>query len=204
MELIFGTKNPSKLEAMKRRVSGLDIELVGLDTLSFELTEPDEAGKDPVDNAIIKALGYYHQIKKPVLSADSGLYFTDVEEADQPGVWIKRIHGKDLEWCDLVDYYSQLATKYGGKLTAHYKNALCLVIDEDHVYTLEGKALESEEFYIVDKPHASYEEGFPLDSLSVEKSSMQYYYDIKHVAQKYPGFETAIKAFIQEHMLKEY
>ena len=37
----------------------------------------------------------------------------------------------------------------------------------------------SEKFYIVDKPHKEYREGFPLDSLSVEMESMKYYYDLE-------------------------
>lgn len=200
MQLIYGTKNPSKLETMQKRLSGLGIDLIGLDTVARNLEEPDEAGKSPADNARIKALSYYHQLKRPVMSHDSGLYFEEVEENDQPGVFIKRIHGQDLEYSELVGYYSQLATKYGGRLTAHYKNAICLVLDENRVYTIDGKALESEAFYIVDTPHANYKDGFPLDSLSVEMTSNKYYYDCENMEEKYPHFGAAIKAFINEHM----
>ncbi len=204
MKLIYGTKNPSKLESMKHRLRGLEIELVGLDTISRDLEEPEEAGNSPLENAKIKALSYFHQLQKPVMSADSGLYFDGVEDIDQPGVFIKRIHGKDLDYSDLVGYYSKLATKYGGKLRAHYKNAICLVIDENNIFSLDGRDLESEPFYIVDKPHSTYKEGFPLDSLSVDIQSNQYYYDLEADEDKYheTRFGLAMREFIEAHMSK--
>jgi len=179
MKLIYGTYNPSKVKSMIKKLEGLDIEIKGLECLNLELQEAEESGKEPLDNAREKALTYYKQLRKPVFSCDSGLYFDDVSEEDQPGVFIKRINGNSLTYKEMLDYYSKLAAKYGGKLTAYYKNSICLVMDEKNIFEHDGEDIQSEKFYIIDKPHVNYQEGFPLDSLSVEMKSMRYYYDLE-------------------------
>jgi len=178
MKLIYGTKNPSKLESMEKMLDGLGIIIDGIDVLGIELVEVDETGNNPLDNARQKAISYYHQIRQPVFSCDSGLYFEDVDVADQPGVHIKRIHGNNLEYHEFSDYYSNLARKYGGKLVGYYQNSICLVFSEDEIYECDSEDIQSEKFYIVDKPHINYREGFPLDSLSVHIKTGKYYYDL--------------------------
>lgn len=179
MKLIYGTHNPSKLRSMRNRLESRGIEIVGLEELPTKVTESEESGKDPLENAREKALTYYKQLKQPVFSCDSGLYFDEVTEEDQPGVWIKRIHGQNLSYEGMLHYYSRLAAKYGGKITAHYKNAICLVMSEDEIYEYDGEELHSEKFYLVETPHKIYKEGYPLDTISVEIESGRYYYDIE-------------------------
>ncbi len=179
MKLIYGTHNPSKLESMIKMLEGLNLCITGLGELNMEIKESEETGKDPLSNAAQKATSYFEQIRKPIFSCDSGLYFEGVDEKDQPGVLIKRINGNNLTYREMLSYYSNLASKYGGKLIAYYKNAICLVMDENNIYKYDGEDIYSEKFYIVDKPHKKYREGFPLDSLSVEIKSMKYYYDLE-------------------------
>jgi 8-oxo-dGTP diphosphatase len=179
MNLIYGTYNPSKLESMIKMLDGLNLCITGLETLHMEINKAEETGKDPLSNATQKAMSYFEQIKQPLFSCDSGLYFEGVDEKDQPRVLIKRIHGNNLTYSEMLSYYSNLATSYGGKLIAYYKNSICLVIDENNIYKYDGEDINSEKFYIVNKPHEKYREGFPLDSLSVEIASMKYYYDLE-------------------------
>lgn len=179
MDLIYGTYNPSKLLSMIKMLDGLDLCITSLKDIGMNIKESEENGKDPLSNAVQKATFYFKQIRKPVFSCDSGLYFESVDERDQPGVFIKRIRGKNLTNWEMVDYYSNLAARYGGRLTAYYKNSICLIMDENNIYKYDGEDIYSEKFYIVDKPHKKYREGFPLDSLSVEMKSMKYYYDLE-------------------------
>jgi len=179
MNLLYGTYNPSKLESMIKMLDGLDLCIVGLESLAMEIKEAKETGKDPLSNATQKAMSYFEQIKQPIFSCDSGLYFEGVDEKDQPGVLIKRINGNNLSHSEMLIYYSNLASSYGGKLIAYYKNSICLVMNENNIYKYDGEDINSEKFYIVDKPHEKYREGFPLDSLSVEIASMKYYYDLE-------------------------
>ena len=71
----------------------------------------------------------------------------------------------------MIEYYGELLRKNGGQVFARYENAICLVIDEEHIYEYQGNEISSDEFIIVDKPHPRRNQGFPLDSLSVEKNS---------------------------------
>lgn len=71
MDLIYGTHNPAKLYSMIKALGGLELSIIGLDELHMELMEAEESGKDPMANAVQKAVSYYEQIKRPVFSCDS-------------------------------------------------------------------------------------------------------------------------------------
>jgi XTP/dITP diphosphohydrolase len=77
----------------------------------------------------------------------------------------------------MLEYYSELARRYGD-LTARYKNAICLVFDESHIYEMDA-SMESEKFIITDQPHTYKKKGFPLDSLSIDIRTGKYYYDLR-------------------------
>lgn len=195
MNLLYGTYNPSKLESMIKMLAGLDICITGLESLNMEIKEAKETGNDPLSNATQKAMSYFEQIKQPIFSCDSGLYFEGVDEKDQPGVLIKRINGNNFSHREMLNYYSKLALSYGGKLIAYYKNSICLVMNENIIYKYDGEDINSEKFYIVDKPHEKYREGFPLDSLSVEIASMKYYYDLEGTKSESLGVINGFRNF---------
>ncbi|MDH8676776.1 non-canonical purine NTP pyrophosphatase [Fusibacter bizertensis] len=178
MKLIYGTHNPSKLTGMIKAVSGLPLEIVDIKDIDLEIHEAEESGNEPLENAIQKSQAYYKQIKKPVFSCDSGLYFEGVSDEDQPGVHARRVDGKRLNDDEMRAYYQTLAKKYGGKLTAYYKNAICLTLDHETMISYDGETIHSEKFYIIERAHKKRVQGFPLDSLSVEIDSGQYYFDI--------------------------
>ena len=95
MKLLYGTGNPAKLDVMRRRLADLGIELIGLKDLGeVRLPEIIEDGKTPLENARKKAEAYFEALHMPVFSCDSGLYFDDVAEEDQPGVHVRTVNGK--------------------------------------------------------------------------------------------------------------
>ena len=179
MKLLYGTGNPAKLEAMKARLKILGIELIGLRDLKREIPDIMEDGKTPLENARKKALGYYHAYHMPVFSCDSGLYIDELPQNLQQGVHVRIKNGKRLSDDEMAAYYSGLAKKYGD-LTARYKNAICLIMDLEHVYEAMEKNMESEPFIITDRPHGrKFKKGFPLDSLSIHMKTGKYYYDLE-------------------------
>lgn len=186
MKLLYATTNKAKLESMQRVTNSLNIEIIGLKDLqnlqefkNIELPQIDESGKNPLENAIIKAKAYYKVLQIPLFSCDSGLYFQNVDEKDQPGTHIRRVNGKTLTDEEALEYYANLATSYGGKIKAKYKNAICLILDEKNIFSSMDSSLEIEPFYLVDKPHSKVVEGFPLDSLSVDIKTEKYYNDLE-------------------------
>ena len=181
MKLLYGTGNQAKLSAMRSRLKQLDIELIGLDDLRAEgktIPQVVEDGKSPLENARLKATAYYEAFHIPVFSCDSGLYFDNVPEAIQPGVYVRNVNGKCLTDDEMIDYYSGLVKIYGN-LVARYRNAICFVQDDTHIYEAMEPSMESEKFILTDKPHSAIrKKGFPLDSISLDIKTNKYYYDL--------------------------
>ena len=142
------------------------------------LSEMGIAAQSPLENARLKAKGYYEAFHIPVFSCDSGLYFDNVPDEIQPGVHVRNVNGKRLSDDEMIDYYSGLVKIYGN-LVARYKNAICFVMDDTHMYEAMEPSMESEKFILTDKPHSTIrKEGFPLDSISLEINTNKYYYDL--------------------------
>ena len=178
MKLLYGTGNPAKLSSMKESLKTLGIELIGLKDLECEIPDVPEDGETPLENAMQKAMAYYKAFHMPVFSCDSGLYFDNVPDDIQPGVHIRRVNGKSLTDDEMFAYYSGLARKYGG-LTARYKNAICFVYDNEHLYEGMIASMDSKPFIITAIPHSPVrEKGFPIDSLSIDIESGKYFYDL--------------------------
>ena len=199
MKLLYGTGNPAKLAAMQRRLEPLDVEVIGLKEIDMELPESDEDGNTPWENARKKALAYYAAFKMPVFSCDSGLYIDDIPEEDQPGVHVRTINGKYLTDEEMIGHYSSLAKKYGD-LTARYRNAICLVLDDEHVYEAMEESMASEPFIITEKPHAILRKGFPLDSLSINRKTGKYYYDLEEDELDQVAVEDGFLEFFKRYL----
>lgn len=182
VRFVYGTGNGAKLEAMREWLKALDVEIIGLSELKDkELPDVDESGGSPLENARLKALAYYRCLSVPVFSCDSGLYFDepDFPAELQPGVNVRNVGGKRLSDEEMTAYYGGLAAKYG-RLTARYRNAICLVLPDGSTVESMDDNLSGNPFYIVDKPHEKRAEvkGFPLDCLSVHIPTGKYYYDL--------------------------
>lgn len=202
--LLFGTGNPSKLNTMRESIKGLDIELLSLRDMEKIPPDVDESGSSPLENARIKALSYYRFYGVPVFSLDSGLFFENVSDELQPGVHVRNVGGKHLSDNEMLAYYSALAHKYGGRLTARYKNALCLVMSENEVFQSMDESLWGKAFYLTDTPHKRlHQEGFPLDRLSVEIESGEYYYDLPQSVESSMnnGFRRFFENYLKEKLL---
>lgn len=177
IKLLYATGNPAKLSYMRQKLEGMCIELTGLSDVEAP-PEVRENGSSPLENARIKALAYYDFYKIPLFSCDSGLYFDNVPDELQPGVNVRRVGGKALTDAEMTEYYAGLAKRFG-RLTARYKNGICLVLSKNEVYESMDESLSGAPFYIVDKPHPKADEGFPLDRISVHIRTGKYYYDME-------------------------
>lgn len=180
MKILYGTGNPAKLSAMKRRLEPLGIELIGLQDMKakgFAIPKVEENGTTPLENARVKATAYYEAFKMPVFSCDSGLYFDNVPEEIQPGVHVRTVNGKYLSDEEMQNYYAGLTRQYGD-LTARYCNAICFVQEDGRVYEAMEPSMESERFLLTDRVHPIRKKGFPLDSLSVDIKTGKLYYNL--------------------------
>lgn len=207
MELIYGTGNPAKLEFMRRAVKGLPFEIIGLaqaaERHKIALPEIDENGSSPLENARIKAGVYYELFQKPVFSCDSGLYLWNYHTGEmlpkelQPGIHVRGRGEKRLTDEELIAHYTGLVREYGPVL-ARYKNGICLVTDEEHIYESMGEDLWGEPFLLTDTPHEKIIPGFPLDSISVHIASGKYYYDLENDSQDDVAAEKGFRKFFEK------
>lgn len=202
MKILYGTGNPAKLSAMKRRLDPLGIELIGLQdiiAMGRIIPEVEENGVTPLENARLKAKAYYQAFQMPVFSCDSGLYFDNVPEEIQPGVHVRTVNGKYLSDEEMQAYYAGLAGKYGN-LTARYCNAICFVQDENTVYEAMEPSMESERFLLTDRIHPIRKKGFPLDSLSIDIKTGKYYYDLPEGALDRVAVEDGFLEFFRRYI----
>lgn len=201
MKLLYGTGNPAKLSAMKSRLKQFDIELISLNDLRAEgrsIPRVIEDGNTPLENARLKAMAYYKAFQIPVFSCDSGLYFDNVPDEIQPGVHVRNVNGKCLSDDEMLVYYSGLVKIYGN-LVARYKNAICFVMDEGHIYEAMESSMESEKFILTDKPHSRIrKDGFPLDSISLHIKTNKYYYDLPEVKLEQVAVEDGFLEFFKK------
>lgn len=195
MKILYGTTNKAKLSIMKEAVKTLGIDIISLKDLECEIPLVKESGETPLENAQIKAEAYYDAFHMPVFSCDSGLYFDELEDEEQPGIHVRRVNGKELNDDEMILHYSALADRHGGKLTGRYRNAIYLILDETTVYSSMDISLATEPFILVSKPHQKRVEGFPLDSLSKDIVSGEYYYDLEEKDVSTSAMEEGVKKF---------
>lgn len=149
-------------------LKGLPLYLTSLKCLNKDIPVSSESFNTPLKNASQKAEHYYNILKRPLFSCDSGLYLKNVDEDDQPGVFIRRVKGSNLSDLELIEYYRELTSRYGGRLTAYYKNAIAIKLDENTIIKSDHPNLYSRPFYLTDTIQSEYREGFPLDSISMK------------------------------------
>lgn len=202
MKILYGTTNKGKLQAMINGLKGLNIELVSLNDMVGELPSINESGKTPLENAEIKARAYYEAFHMPVFSCDSGLYFDELSEDEQPGIHVRRVNGKELTDAEMTEYYAALAHKHGGRITGRYRNAIYFILDENHHYFSMDMSIATEAFILVDKPHPKRVEGFPLDPLSIDIATGKYYHDLE-TKDVSTSVDDGVRKFFEENLKNE-
>lgn len=72
----------------------------------------------------------------------------------------------------MIAYYAALSGKYGGRLTAHCRNAICLIMDGKHIY----RGME--------------------DSLSVDPNTGMYHFDLPELEERDVGIQAGFACFL--------
>jgi len=200
MELLYGTTNKSKITFMEKKISHLGIKILSLTDINAPKMHIEENGNSPLDNARIKALEYYKALKVPLFSCDSGLYIDGLDDSKQPGINVRGLNDY-MDDETAITYYSTLASEMGGKMTARYRNAICLILGEGQVFEHMGDDIASDPFYLVTKPHEKRNVGFPLDSISIHMKSGKYYIDMEYPF-KYAEVDDGFSNFFEKALDK--
>ncbi len=194
IELLYGTTNKGKLLVMKRALKPMGIEVKGLKALNMQIPKVKETGSSLLENARLKAKAYYQAFHLPVFSCDTGLYFENLPEKLQPGIYARRPLGCEMTDEQLTAYYSGLAQKFGD-FKAQYRNAVCFCKSEQEIYESEMPQLSGKPFLLTSVPHPISQKGFPIDRISIQISSGKYYYDLPGNAQDEAAFGEGFQEF---------
>ena len=150
-------------------------------------SEPNELGNTPEENAIIKAK-YYSAYFDIIICNDSGLYFEELDILDkrQPGLNIRTpIGDKRLNDDEMIDYYSKLVESLGGKVSAYYLDGIAVYNKGEIFSFMDNESItKTDSFYMISIPSIKRHIGWPLDSLSIVKSTNLYFVDSKESESK--------------------
>jgi len=162
MEVLLATTNPAKILTYKGELEERGFRVLTLADLDLAI-EVEETGADVLENARLKALGYYREVKLPTVAMDNGLLIRGVDGSEQPGVEVRRVAGKRLDDEAMIRHYARVIARYGGRLMAKWQFGVAVCVQDN----VAQYAWEREGFELVAQPCAARRSGYPLDSLSV-------------------------------------
>ena len=166
MKYLLATTNKAKIRYYGTKLKERGIEIMTLEDLNIEC-EIDETGKNPIENAIIKASAYHELSGLPTIALDEGLFLEGVPDSIQPGTHVRRVNGKRLNDSEMIDYYIDLVNKYGndGILNGYFLKGVAIV-NQDSTYTFDYKANRQ----LTNKQSEVIDEGYPLASIQIISS----------------------------------
>ncbi len=173
MKVLFATTNPAKINKYKQALENKGIELITIKDLEINLPI-NENGKNAIENAYIKAKTYYEATKIPTIGMDNNLFIENLPEEKQPGTYVRRINGKELNDDEMIEHYTKLVKENGKKLMAKWVYGMVVCSDKGTAEFSWNK----EHFYFVDTPSENRNPGYPLDSISIIPEFNKYLVDL--------------------------
>ena len=163
MKYLLATKNKAKIKYYGTKLREKGIDVVTLSDLNID-DDIDETGKNPLENAIIKATFYNNLSNIPTISLDEGLFLKGVPDEIQPGTHVRRVNGRRLNDEEMIEHYISLVNKYGsnGKLNGYFLKGIA-IINNDETFTFECKANRK----FTNKKSPIIDEGYPLASIQI-------------------------------------
>lgn len=179
MKVLFATTNPAKIKKYAEKLKSKNIEVLTIKDLGINL-KPEESGKNAIENAYIKAKAYYDETHITTIGMDNNLFIEELPEEKQPGTHVRRVNGKELTDEEMIEYYKNLVTEYGGKLTAKWVYGMVIYNGKESKEYSWNKS----HFYFVDKPSDKRTPGYPLDSISIMPACNKYFVDLTDADKK--------------------
>ncbi|MBR3134517.1 MAG: non-canonical purine NTP pyrophosphatase [Clostridia bacterium] len=173
MKILFATKNPAKIKKYSKKLEPYGIEIISIRDLNIDL-DIDESGNNAIENATIKAKAYYEATGMITVGLDDNLYIENLPDEKQPGTHVRRINGKELDDDEMIDYYTNMAKEYGGRLDSKWVYGMVLYDEKntyEHTWSKDG-------FYFTDTPCEKRNPGYPLDSITVWPKYNQYWLEL--------------------------
>ncbi len=162
MKILFATTNQAKILKYKKVLEENGIKLITIKDLDFKL-DIEENGKNAIENAYIKAKAYWNATHITTIGMDNNLFIEELPDDKQPGIYVRRVNGKELNDDEMIAHYIDLVKEYGGKLTAKWIYGMVICNDDGS----KEFSWSKDHFYFIDKPCEKRNPGYPLDSISI-------------------------------------
>ena len=175
-QIIFATTNESKAKRFSKGLKQLGIEVLSLKDIDIKL-DVDEDGGTAIENALIKARECYRKTRRPSMGMDDTLYMEGVPKDLQPGLFVRRVNGKNLTDEEMIEHYTNLVKEYGkdGRINCKWIYGLAVINEkgEEATYTWS-----KDDFYMVSTKSNKINPGYPLNSISKYKKLDKYFTDV--------------------------
>lgn len=178
IKLLCGTGNPGKIDYFKYILQNYQYELV------YPAFAPSiqETGHNSEENARIKALAYHKTFGMASLAMDSTLVFPDLplDDPRQPGTYVRRVHGQNLDDEEMIQYYSAIAASCGGQIRACWLGGYAVCNEKGELYSYSDDVERATFLGIIltSIPHNKRVKGLPLDSTTLDMTTGKYLYDL--------------------------
>ena len=175
-QIIFATTNESKSKRFSKGLKELGIEVLSLKDIDIKL-DVEEDGNTAIENALIKARECYKKTKKPSMGMDDTLYMEGVPEDLQPGLFVRRVNGKNLTDEEMIEHYTNLVKEYGinGRINCKWIYGLAVINEKGEETTYSWS---KDDFYMVSTKSNKINPGYPLNSISKYKKLDKYFTDV--------------------------
>jgi XTP/dITP diphosphohydrolase len=196
--ILYATGNPSKVNRMRDLLASFPVEILDLGAVGITTQVPEDGGT-PAENACQKAESAFLQCGLPTLAVDYGLYIKTFPTEKQPGLFVRRIHGKDgaVSDIELLHYYQQELDKVGGTSPGTWETGIAFRTDKAHIFC---ETLTSETFFI-SRASLVVIPGEPLSALQINPMSGIYLSEMSPDERKKAQGERAagIIRFMERH-----
>lgn len=129
VKLFYATNNKSKLHNMVYRMKDYPVDVLCPDDLHIHV-DVEENGASAVENARLKAEAYYKIVKMPTIAGDSGAHIQGLADADQPGLYLRRVNGRVLSDDEMIAYYAKLAEKADCDCYVQYFTGIAMITEK--------------------------------------------------------------------------
>ena len=175
-QIIFATSNESKSKRFSKGLKELGIEVLSLKDIDIKL-DVEEDGSTAIENALIKARECYRKTRKPSMGMDDTLYMEGVPKDLQPGLFVRRVNGKNLTDEEMIEHYTNLVKEYGinGRINCKWIYGLAVINEKGEETTYSWS---KDDFYMVSTKSNKINPGYPLNSISKYKKLDKYFTDV--------------------------
>jgi XTP/dITP diphosphohydrolase len=168
-ELIFGTGNKAKIQQVQGALGELVL-VKGINEFGVNI-EVEEDGKTAQENARKKAVVYANALGRTVFAMDNALYFNDLPDSEQPGLYVRRIGGIERSTDEeMVESYKELVSSHGEQMKGYWEFGVSIAKPDGT--SVEDSIISPRLF--VAKASDKIVPGYPLESIQIDPETGKY------------------------------